>query len=170
MFCYCFLFIFLFIFSAIHFRPVITTVYQTDLHQMCMVGRIMADVDDRSGISCLMPRRTLPWQPTFLGFIHRIDSRRMRLVAQAGGLDVGLCRASTPWVKKTRHQTLGHNFTNYIRSSKFFTSGLGSKFATNSCLNIPHALNMSLHYLVKCECRKMASFWNTYYNYWWITR
>jgi len=46
----------------------------------------------------------------------------------------------------------------------FFTSRLCSKFATNSCLNIPPALNTSLHYLVKYECRKTASFWNTYCN------
>jgi len=46
--------------------------------------------------------------------------------------------AYTPWVKKTRHQTLDHNFTNYYPIFKnFFTSRLGSKFATNSCLNIP---------------------------------
>jgi len=44
----------------------------------------------------------------------------------------------TPWVKKTRHQTLGHNFTNHYTIFKiFFRSQLGSKFATNSCLNIP---------------------------------
>jgi len=46
--------------------------------------------------------------------------------------------AYTPWVKKTRHQTLGHNFTNYYPIfKKFFTGRLGSKFTTNSCLNIP---------------------------------
>jgi len=40
--------------------------------------------------------------------------------------------------KKTRHQTLGHNFTNfYPIFQDFFTCRLGSKFATNSCLNIP---------------------------------
>ena len=40
--------------------------------------------------------------------------------------------------QKTRHQTLGQNFTNYYPIFKFyFTSGLGSKFATNSYLNIP---------------------------------
>ena len=68
--------------------------------------------------------------------------------------------------KKTRHQTLGHNFTNYYPIFKiFFTSRLSSKFATNSCLNIPPRFkNISLHYLVKYECRKMASFWNTYCN------
>ena len=41
--------------------------------------------------------------------------------------------------KKTRHQTLSDNFTNWRESDfqNFFTSGLGSKFATNLCLNIP---------------------------------
>ena len=41
-------------------------------------------------------------------------------------------------IETTRHQTLSHNFTNYFPIFKFcFASGLGSKFATNSCLNIP---------------------------------
>jgi len=40
--------------------------------------------------------------------------------------------------KKTRYQTLGHNFTNYYPIFKiFFSSRLGSKFTTNSYLNIP---------------------------------
>ena len=39
--------------------------------------------------------------------------------------------------KKTRHQTHGHNFTNYYPILNFFTSRLGSKFATDLCLNIP---------------------------------
>jgi len=50
---------------------------------------------------------------------------------------------STPRVKKkTRHQSLGHNFTNYYPIFKFFfTSRLSSKFAkTNSCLDIPPRL------------------------------
>jgi len=39
--------------------------------------------------------------------------------------------------QKTRHQTLGRNFTNYYPIFKiFFTNGLSSKFAINSCLNI----------------------------------
>jgi len=39
--------------------------------------------------------------------------------------------------KKTRHQTLSHNFTNYYPIFKiFFTKRLCSKFATNSYLNI----------------------------------
>jgi len=38
---------------------------------------------------------------------------------------------------KKRHQTLGHNFT-IIQFSKFFSlADSGSKFATNSCFNIP---------------------------------
>ena len=28
---------------------------------------------------------------------------------------------TTPWVKKTRHQTLGHNFTNYYPIFKIFS-------------------------------------------------
>ena len=40
--------------------------------------------------------------------------------------------------KKTRHQTLSHNFANYYPIFNFFfTCRLSSKFATNSCLNIP---------------------------------
>jgi len=49
-------------------------------------------------------------------------------------------------------------------SKKIFTIRLCSKFATNSCLNIPPRFKMSLHYFVKYECQKMASFWNTYRN------
>jgi len=43
---------------------------------------------------------------------------------------------TTRWVKKIRHQTFGRNFTNYYPIKKIFSSQLGSKFATNSCLNI----------------------------------
>jgi len=40
--------------------------------------------------------------------------------------------------KKTRHQTLGHNFTNYYPIfQNFSTSRIGNKFATNLRLNIP---------------------------------
>jgi len=71
----------------------------------------------------------------------------------------------TPWVKKTRHQTLGHNFSKYYPIFKMFS-------LADSAVNLQqirvyifhHALNVSLHYLVKYECRKMASFWNTYCN------
>jgi len=52
--------------------------------------------------------------------------------AKLGHLD------TTPWVKKTRHQPLGHNFTKYYPIfKKNFTGGLGSKFTSNSHLNIP---------------------------------
>ena len=56
-------------------------------------------------------------------------------------------QCTTPWVKKTRHQTLGHNFTDYYPIFNFFTIRLGSKFATNSCLNIP-------------PCFKHVTLWN----------
>ena len=75
------------------------------------------------------------------------------------------CVIYTPWVKKTRHQTLGHNFTNFYPIFKIFSQA-------DSVVNLQqihvqifhHALNVSLHYYVKYECRKMASFWNTYCN------
>ena len=35
-----------------------------------------------------------------------------------------------------------------------FTGRLTGKFETNSCLNIHHTLNVSLHYLVKYLCSK----------------
>jgi len=57
--------------------------------------------------------------------------------------------------KKTRHQTLGHNFTNYYPIFKIFS-------LADSVVNLQqtrvyifhHALNMLLHYLVKYECQK----------------
>ena len=54
--------------------------------------------------------------------------------------------------KNTRHQTLGHNFTKYYPIFKiFFTSRLGSKFATNSRLNIPRCFK---HFAtLPCEIR-----------------
>jgi len=56
---------------------------------------------------------------------------------------------------KKRHQTLGHNFTNYYPIFKIFS-------LSDSVVNLQqipveifrHALNMSLHYLVKYEFRK----------------
>jgi len=42
--------------------------------------------------------------------------------------------------KKTRRQTLAHNFTKYQPIFVFFIDGLGGKFATNSWLNIPPRL------------------------------
>ena len=44
----------------------------------------------------------------------------------------------TPWVKKQDTKLLAITSLTIIRCSKFFfTSRMGSKFATNSCLNIP---------------------------------
>ena len=57
--------------------------------------------------------------------------------------------------QKTRHQTLSHNFTNYYPIFKnFFTSGLGSKFATNSCLNILPRLKHAATQPSDYECQK----------------
>ena len=74
------------------------------------------------------------------------------------------CLVSTLWVKKTRHQTLAHNFTKYRPIFRIFHWRTRSKFATKVCLNIHHALNLSLHCLVKYKCQKMASSWNMYCN------
>jgi len=63
--------------------------------------------------------------------------------------------ATTRESKKTRHQTLGHNLTNYYPIFKIF-------LLVDSVVNLQqihvqlfhHPLNMSLHYLVKYECQK----------------
>jgi len=39
--------------------------------------------------------------------------------------------------KKTRQQTVAHNHQTLTNFQTFFTGRLGSKFATNLCLNIP---------------------------------
>jgi len=67
--------------------------------------------------------------------------------------------------KKTRHQTLGHNFTKYYPIFKI--SSLADSVGNLQQIRVlifHHALNMLLHYLVKYECRKMTSFSNTYCN------
>ena len=53
-------------------------------------------------------------------------SSLLRLIVRTG--------INTPWVKKNK--TPNSSLT-IFRFSKFFTTRLGSKFATNSCLNIP---------------------------------
>jgi len=69
------LFFIYFIFVMILFRPVTyLKIYQTNLCQIFRVGRTMA-VDDQCEISILVLQGTLPWQPIFVGFIHRTDFR-----------------------------------------------------------------------------------------------
>ena len=55
--------------------------------------------------------------------------------------------------QKTRHQTLSHNFINYYPIFNFFfTSRLGSKFATSTCLNIPPRFKQIKHFAtLPCE-------------------
>jgi len=56
--------------------------------------------------------------------------------------------------QKTRHQTLAQNFTKYEPIIKtFFTDGLCSKLATNSCLNIPPRLQ----HVATLPCEKRMS-------------
>jgi len=42
--------------------------------QICRVGRTMA-LDDHYEISFSIPQGTLPWQPIFVGLMHRIEFR-----------------------------------------------------------------------------------------------
>jgi len=56
--------------------------------------------------------------------------------------------------KKQRHQTFAHNYTKYEPIFKtFFTDGLGGKFATKSCLNIPPRLK----YVATLPCEILLS-------------
>jgi len=69
-------------------------IYWTDLHQIFKIGRTMA-VDDQHEISFSIPQYTLPWQPIFVGMIHRTSVVRgcravcRRLVVRLGGLTSG---------------------------------------------------------------------------------
>ena len=50
-------------------------IHRTYLRQIFKVGRTYQNVaiDNQSGISFSIPLATLPWQPVFVGFIHRTD-------------------------------------------------------------------------------------------------
>jgi len=100
-----------------------------------LVGRTVA-VDDQYEISCSVPRRTLPWQQ-FLLVVH--GCRSAQVARGAGGrANVGLCPPSTPWVKKTRHLTLAHNFTKYLPIFKILSLlDPNRKFVTKSYTNTP---------------------------------
>ena len=57
--------------------------------------------------------------------------------------------------KKTRHQTLGHNFSNYYPIFKMFSLPDSAVNLQQNYVEIfHHALNTSLHYLVKYESQK----------------
>ena len=64
---------------------------------------------------------------------------RARISATADGPRDALCQSKscTPWVKKQDTKLLAITPLTIIRFSHIFTSRLGSKFATYSCLNIP---------------------------------
>jgi len=69
----------------------------------------------------------------------------------------------TPWVSRTRHQTLVHNFTKYYSIFIFFSDGVGSKSAINSCSKIPPRLKRVATLLCEISLSvKMASIWNMY--------
>ena len=59
----------------------------------------------------------------------------------------------TPWVKKTRHLTLAHNFTKYWPIFKILSLLDSVENFCQSHMQIPHhTLNLSLHHLVKYLC------------------
>ena len=61
--------------------------------------------------------------------------------------------------KKTRHQTLAHNFTKYWPIFKILSPLDSVGNLQESPTQIPHhTLNVSLHYLVKYLCSKIAIF------------
>jgi len=70
MFCFCFLFIY---FNDSCLTDPKLSQKLPD-RQILRVGRTMA-IDDQYEISFSILQGTLPWQPIFVGFIHRIDFR-----------------------------------------------------------------------------------------------
>ena len=67
---------------------------------------------------------------------------------------------STPWVKKQDTNLLAITSLTIIRFSKFFTTRLGSKFATNSCSNIaPRFKHVAIAVTVWPQFRN-ANFWD----------
>jgi len=67
------LLLFLFI-SIDSFQINCLNIYRADLRQICRVGGTMA-LDDHYEISFSIPQGTLPWQPIFVGLMHRIEFR-----------------------------------------------------------------------------------------------
>jgi len=87
MFCCCFLFIYLLL--TIPFRPII---YRTDLRQIFRVGRTMA-VDDQSEVSFSIPKgrcHSNQFSLVLSAELVVVAGERRRLVAQPGGLKLGL--------------------------------------------------------------------------------
>jgi len=64
--------------------PVRQTIYWTDRRQICMVGTTMP-VDDQAEITFTIPPWTLPWQPIFVDFIHKLSSGDIQQMALAYG-------------------------------------------------------------------------------------
>jgi len=59
-------------------------IYWTDRRQICMVGRTKP-VDDQAEITFTIPPWTLPWQPIFVDFIHKLSSGDIRQMALVYG-------------------------------------------------------------------------------------
>ena len=87
--------------------------------------------------------------------ITALRARRVSIASYTGKESVPENVIYTVNQKKTRHQTLGQNFTNYYPIFNFFS--LADWVVNLQQIHVSifhHAFNMSLHYLVKYECRK----------------
>jgi len=60
---------FLFVTLTILFGPIVST----STGQIFARFAELVAVDDKSEISFSIPQGTLPWQPIFVGFMHRIE-------------------------------------------------------------------------------------------------
>ena len=85
--------------------------------------------------------------------------RHVRNLIQCSG--VCQCRLYTVSQKNKTPNSCPQLYQILADSQNSFNVRLSRKFVTKR-IQIPHhTLNLSLHYLVKYECRKMASFWNS---------
>ena len=95
-------------------------------------------------------------------------------IEKSVAVNIGLALPRSPWLefwsihresKKQDTKLLAITSLTITRFSNFYS--LADSVVNLQQIHVQifhHALNTSLHYLVKYECRKMASFWNTYCN------
>ena len=87
--------------------------------------------------SLVLERLLKRYQLDVAAAADNVDDIRLRLEVITARNRLTHTRAIHRESKKTRHQTLGHNFTNYYPIFNFFTVRLSQKFVTKSYTNIP---------------------------------
>ena len=95
--------------------------------------------------------------------IHMIIMTTVQLSVSCQRTNKWTNSQTAPWVKKNQDTKLWTS-PSINRFLFFFAGRLSGKCATNSCLNIPPDLYISLHYLVKYECQKTGG--NLKYVWW----